>query len=89
MKQGMDWEQHYISIDEVLQRDDVRARVDVDASLETGNTAARYLPLKNGSGEVGFIMPMSERFCEGCPALMSACRSSTELARSDPQWWQR
>jgi len=69
MKQGMDWEQHYISIDEVLQRDDVRARVDVDAALETGNTAARYLPLKNGRGEVGFIMPMSERFCEGCNRL--------------------
>ncbi len=69
MKQGMDWEQHYISIDEVLQREDVRARVDVDAALETGNTAARYLPLKNGSGEVGFIMPMSERFCAGCNRL--------------------
>jgi len=69
MKQGMDWEQHYISIDEVLQREDVRARVDVDAALETGNTAARYLPLKNGSGEVGFIMPMSERFYEGCNRL--------------------
>jgi len=69
MKQGMNWEQHYISIDEVLQRDDVRARVDVDATLQTSNTAARYLPLKNGSGEVGFIMPMSERFCEGCNRL--------------------
>jgi len=69
MKQGMDWEKHYISIDEVLQREDVRARVDVDAPLLTGNTAARYLPLKNGKGDVGFIMPMSERFCEGCNRL--------------------
>jgi len=69
MKQGMDWEQHYISIDEVLKRDDVRERVDVDAPLKTGNTAARYLPLKNGQGDVGFIMPMSERFCEGCNRL--------------------
>ncbi|MDQ6969709.1 MAG: GTP 3',8-cyclase MoaA [Mariprofundus sp.] len=69
MKQGMDWDAHYISIDEVLQRDDVRQRVDVDAALTTGNTAARYLPLKNGSGDVGFIMPMSERFCEGCNRL--------------------
>jgi len=69
MKQGMDWGEHYISIDEVLKRDDVRARVDVDAALQTGNTAARYLPLKDGSGEVGFIMPMSERFCEGCNRL--------------------
>ncbi len=69
MKQGMDWHQHYISIDEVLQRGDVRARVDVDAALETGNTAARYLPLRHGSGVVGFIMPMSARFCEGCNRL--------------------
>lgn len=69
MKQGMDWEKHYISIDEVLRREDVRARVDVDAPLLTGNTAARYLPLKNGEGDVGFIMPMSERFCEGCNRL--------------------
>jgi len=69
MKQGMNWEEQYISIDEVLQREDVRARVDVDAPLKTGNTAARYLPLKSGKGEVGFIMPMSERFCEGCNRL--------------------
>jgi len=73
MKQGMDWQKHYISIDEVLQNEAVRARVDVDAPLQMdrqgGNTAARYLPLKNGQGDVGFIMPMSERFCEGCNRL--------------------
>jgi len=69
MKQGMDWDACYISIDEVLQRDDVRQRVDVDAVLKTGNTAARYWPLTSGKGEVGFIMPMSERFCEGCNRL--------------------
>ena len=69
MKQGMNWGQYYISIDEVLQRDDVRERVDIEAPLLTANTAARYLPLKNGVGKVGFIMPMSERFCEGCNRL--------------------
>lgn len=69
MKQGMNWGQHYVSIDEVLQRNDVRERVDVDAPLLTGNTAARYLPLKNGQGDVGFIMPMSEHFCVGCNRL--------------------
>jgi len=69
MKQGMNWEQYYISIDEVLQRDDVRERVDIEASLPTTNTAARYLPLKNEMGKVGFIMPMSKRFCEGCNRL--------------------
>jgi len=68
MKQGMDWEQHYISMDDILQREDVRQRVDI-STMQTGNTAARYLPLKNGRGEVGFIMPMSDRFCEGCNRL--------------------
>ena len=68
MKQGMSWEQHYISIDAILQRDDVQQRVDV-SPMQTGNTAARYLPLKSGQGEVGFIMPMSERFCSGCNRL--------------------
>lgn len=69
MKQGMDWDKNYISIDEILQRDDVRQRIDVHAPLQAGNTAARYLPLKGGGGDVGFIMPMSERFCEGCNRL--------------------
>jgi len=68
MKQGMDWEQHYISIADILAQDDVRQRVDI-SPMQTGNTAARYLPLKDGRGEVGFIMPMSDRFCEGCNRL--------------------
>ncbi len=72
MKQGMDWDKHYISVEDVLSQDDVQARVDI-SPMQTGNTAARYLPLRNGSkkgkGEVGFIMPMSERFCEGCNRL--------------------
>jgi len=69
MKQGMDWDKHYIGIDELLNREDVAQRVDVESALQTGNSAARYLSLKNGPGEVGFIMPMSERFCEGCNRL--------------------
>lgn len=68
MKQGMDWEKHYISVDDILQREEVRACVDM-SPMTTGNTAARYLPLKDGIGEVGFIMPMSDRFCEGCNRL--------------------
>jgi len=68
MKQGLNWEQHYVSIEDILAREDVQARVDI-SPMKTGNTAARYLPLKKGSGEVGFIMPMSDRFCEGCNRL--------------------
>ncbi|MDQ6950250.1 MAG: GTP 3',8-cyclase MoaA [Mariprofundales bacterium] len=69
MKQGLDWKRHYVAIDEVLARNDLQARVAVDAPLVTGNTAARYLPHKQGTGKVGFIMPMSEHFCSGCNRL--------------------
>jgi len=69
MKQGMDWQQHYISIDALLQRETVRALVDVDGAQHAGNSASRYFLMRDGSGEVGFIMPMSDRFCEGCNRL--------------------
>lgn len=69
MKYGLDWEKHYISINEVMAQSDVRERIDGSVEAVGGNTAARYIPLKNGQGEVGFIMPMSERFCEGCNRL--------------------
>ncbi|MDX8410599.1 MAG: GTP 3',8-cyclase MoaA [Mariprofundaceae bacterium] len=69
MKDGLDWDRHYISIDEILARPEVRKRVDVDAESESGNTAARYLPLTRAKGKVGFITPMSERFCDGCNRL--------------------
>jgi len=68
MKQGMDWDKHYIPISDILAQEEVQARVDI-SPMQTGNTAARYLPLKSGKGEVGFIMPMSDRFCEGCNRL--------------------
>jgi len=69
MKQGLDWDKHYISIDEVLAEDDVQMRIDLTAVAESCNTAARYLPLRNSSLKVGFITPMSERFCDGCNRL--------------------
>jgi len=69
MKQGLDWQQHYLSMDDLLQREAVRTLLDEAAVQEAGNSAARYLPLRDGSGEVGFIMPMSDRFCQGCNRL--------------------
>ncbi len=69
MKQGMDWKTHYIGIDEILQRPDVQERVNTKAEHTTGHVAARYLPMKNSAAEVGFIMPMSDRFCDGCNRL--------------------
>jgi len=69
MKHGMDWDKHYISIDEVLAEASVQRRIDLSSVAQSCNTAARYLPLKCGSGKVGFITPMSERFCDGCNRL--------------------
>jgi len=69
MKQGLDWERHYISIDDIMKREDVRQRLDLQALADVGQTAARYVPLRHGKGEVGFIMPMSDRFCSGCNRL--------------------
>jgi len=66
MKYGMDWDKHYISIDEVLAEPGVSERIDLEAVAENSNTAASYLPLKNSPQKVGFITPMSERFCDGC-----------------------
>ena len=69
MKYGMDWDKYYISIDEVMAQPDVQARIDFTNAAESSNSAARYLPLRNAVGKVGFITPMSERFCEGCNRL--------------------
>jgi len=69
MKHGLDWDKHYISVDEVLTETGVQERVDCAVSAQGRHTAARYLPLKHATGRVGFITPMSERFCDGCNRL--------------------
>jgi cyclic pyranopterin phosphate synthase len=69
MKVGMDWRKYYLPVEEVLDRTDVRALVDVEAGARSGNSAAYYLPLRSGDGEVGFISPMSGRFCGDCNRL--------------------
>lgn len=69
MKLGMDWDKHYVSVDEVLQRPEVMTRLGISSRSDQGNSAARYLPLASGLGEAGFITPMSDRFCVGCNRL--------------------
>ena len=66
MSDRIDWKSHYLSIDEVLKRGDIRERVDVAATPQKGKTAAYSLPLMSGRGSVGFISPMSNRFCDQC-----------------------
>jgi cyclic pyranopterin phosphate synthase len=71
MGDKLDWESHYITVDELLKIPGVREKVDVTAAPERGSkgAAAFYLPLRSGKGEVGFIAPMSQRFCHGCNRL--------------------
>lgn len=69
MREGMDWQQHYYPMSELLAQAAVLERVDADSWERLGSSAARYLNLRNGTGRVGFIEPMSNRFCEGCNRL--------------------
>lgn len=69
MRDGMDWEQHYYPVSELLQQQDILERVDTSAWERQGSSAARYLPMRDHAGRVGFIEPMSNRFCEGCDRL--------------------
>jgi cyclic pyranopterin phosphate synthase len=73
MGDGLDWNSHYMTVEELLKIPGVRERVDVTAVPEKGpgvqTTAAFYLPLKSGKGDVGFIAPMSQRFCDCCNRL--------------------
>jgi cyclic pyranopterin phosphate synthase len=69
MRDGMDWQQHYFPVSELLALPEIIERVDLSAWQRQGSSAARYLPLRHASGRVGFIEPMSNRFCEGCDRL--------------------
>ncbi|MEK7314067.1 MAG: GTP 3',8-cyclase MoaA [Deltaproteobacteria bacterium] len=69
MSDGFDWKGNYVPVSEVLQRQDIIERVDVTATPERGKVAAYTLPLRSGKGKVGFVSPMSNRFCEGCNRL--------------------
>ncbi len=68
MRDGFDWKKHYMPISEVLEREDIKERVAVEEKREEGG-AEYILPLRDGSGRVGFISPLSNRFCERCNRL--------------------
>ncbi|NOU01212.1 MAG: GTP 3',8-cyclase MoaA [Gallionella sp.] len=69
MREGMDWQKHYYPVTELLVQPEVMERVDMTTWQRQGSSAARYLALRHASGRVGFIEPMSNRFCEGCNRL--------------------
>ncbi len=69
MREGMDWHRHYYSTTELLAQPAVLERIDLRAAERQPASAARYFPLRHAPGRVGFIEPMSNRFCEGCNRL--------------------
>ncbi|MEE8575205.1 MAG: GTP 3',8-cyclase MoaA [Thermodesulfobacteriota bacterium] len=69
MRDGLGWDDYYISAADILKRSDVAERVDASVAPKSTDAPSLYLPLKDGSGEVGFIAPMSKRFCDACNRL--------------------
>ena len=69
MSNGLDWEKSYLSIEDILKRPEIIERLEIASTLKQLNTASLYIPLKDGKGEVGFITPMSKRFCDICNRL--------------------
>lgn len=69
MREGMDWQKHYFPVAELLAQPEVIERVDMTTWERQGSSAARYLTLRDAPGRVGFIEPMSNRFCVGCNRL--------------------
>lgn len=69
MSEGMDWQKHYFPVAELLAQPEIVERLDLSAWQRQGSSAARYLPLRDVPARVGFIEPMSNRFCVGCNRL--------------------
>ena len=69
MREGMDWQQHYYPISAFMARPEIIERINFDIITPQGNAAARYFPLRDGTGRVGFIEPMSRHFCAACNRL--------------------
>jgi len=66
---GNNWSDSHMPVEEMLSMPGVRQRLaDIPADND-GHAAARYIPLASGAGDVGFISPMSNRFCDGCNRL--------------------
>ena len=69
MSEGMDWQKHYYPVSELLAQAEISERFDMTSWDRQGASAARYLQLRDAPARVGFIEPMSNRFCVGCNRL--------------------
>jgi len=69
MCDGKNWAESHVPVSEMLAVPGVRGRLANIPAENDGHSAARYIPLARGKGDVGFISPMSNRFCDGCNRL--------------------
>ena len=69
MSDSSEWKRLYMPMEEVLKLPQITSRVDTSAVAIKDRAAAYTLPLKNGNGTVGFVSPMSNRFCDSCNRL--------------------
>lgn len=77
-----EWVKRFVPAGEILER--IRpALADPAAAFPTGPGPARYLPLR-GSGRVGIIASVSERFCDTCDRLRLSARGALRLCLGSP-----
>ena len=61
------WENKHVPVSEMIEK--IADRLILDERNEVAGVPARYIKLKDGSGEVGFITPISKNFCQDCNRL--------------------
>ena len=67
MTKGFDWQKSYIEVNEILKRPKVKSLFDVnDLERQTSDSSPAFYIKTKGGSEVGFISPMSGRFCDNC-----------------------
>lgn len=67
MTNGFDWQKRYIEVSEILNRPDVKERLNIDDFEEqTKDPSPAFYINTVGGNKVGFISPMSSRFCSNC-----------------------
>lgn len=67
MTTGFDWQERYIEVREILNRPDVKERLNISDFEDKSNNHSPAFYIKTvGGSEVGFISPMSSRFCDNC-----------------------
>ncbi len=63
------WNEGFISCQEILERIRGRLNLDQETMASDPNEPARYFPLKSGQGMIGVISPISNSFCSRCNRL--------------------